>query len=137
METDEMNYQILQGAARALRPAGKLVFTTLNGLFPLFHSVKDFLNANPQNGQAETRESSFDLMTFRDHNLTVITDDSGQRLELACNERYYVPSEISWLLKSAGFAQAHLYGAKLGAFSRGDPLTPNDYEMLVVAELPP
>jgi len=39
METDEMNYQILQSAAKALKPAGKLIFTTLNGLFPLFHSV--------------------------------------------------------------------------------------------------
>jgi len=36
METDEMNYEILKGAARALRPGGKLIFTTLNGLFPLY-----------------------------------------------------------------------------------------------------
>lgn len=136
METDEMNYQILQDAARALRPRGKLVFTTLNGLFPLFHSVKDFLNANARDGQAQTCESSFDLMTFRDHNRTVIVDDSGQRLMLDCNERYYVPSEISWLLKSAGFAHAEIFGARLGAFSRGDPLTPDDFEMLVVAERP-
>ena len=38
METDEMNFQILKNAAKALRPNGKLIFTTLNGLFPLFHS---------------------------------------------------------------------------------------------------
>ena len=43
METDEMNYQILQNAAKALKKNGVLIFTTLNGLFPLFHSVKDFL----------------------------------------------------------------------------------------------
>ncbi len=43
METDEMNYQILQSAAKALNDKGKLIFTTLNGLFPLFHSVKEFL----------------------------------------------------------------------------------------------
>ena len=42
METDEMNFQILQSAASSLKPNGKLIFTTLNGLFPLFHSVKDF-----------------------------------------------------------------------------------------------
>ena len=39
METDEMNFQILKNAAKALKPGGKLIFTTLNGLFPLFHSV--------------------------------------------------------------------------------------------------
>jgi len=42
METDEMNFQILQNAANALKLKGKLIFTTLNGLFPLFHSIKDF-----------------------------------------------------------------------------------------------
>ncbi len=34
METDETNFQILQNAANALKPNGKLIFTTLNGLFP-------------------------------------------------------------------------------------------------------
>src|SRR5665811_1420331 len=43
METDEMNYLILQNASKSLRNNGKLIFTTLNGLFPLFHSVKEFL----------------------------------------------------------------------------------------------
>ena len=46
METDEMNFQILQSATNALKDKGKLIFTTLNGLFPLFHSVKDFLKEN-------------------------------------------------------------------------------------------
>ena len=133
METDEMNFRILQGAARALRPGGKLIFTTLNGLFPLFHSVKDFLDAATQPGQAVTLRSTFDWMTFRDRNVTAIEDDDGQRVELACDERYYVPPEITWLLKSAGFAAPDIFGAKLGAFSRNDPLTPDDFEMLVVA----
>ena len=43
METDEMNFQILKNTSNALKPKGKLIFTTLNGLFPLFHSVKEFL----------------------------------------------------------------------------------------------
>ncbi|MCU0236989.1 MAG: methyltransferase domain-containing protein, partial [Acidobacteria bacterium] len=102
METDEMNFQILQGAARALRPGGKFIFTTLNGLFPLFHSVRDFFAAQKQDGGAEYRNNTFDLMTFRDHNLTTFVDDRGKKRELSCNERYYVPSEITWLLKSLG-----------------------------------
>ncbi len=65
METDEMNYMILGNAFRALSYPGKLIFTTLNGLFPLFHSVKDFINANL--GTSETLVNNFDLMTFRDH----------------------------------------------------------------------
>jgi len=38
METDEMNFKILESSARALKKNGKFIFTTLNGLFPLFHS---------------------------------------------------------------------------------------------------
>ena len=134
METDEMNFQILQGAAHALRPGGKLVFTTLNGLFPLFHSVKDFLAQGAVEGNAQTTASSFDLMTFRERNTTVFEDDDGNRKELACDERCYVPSEITWLLKTAGFRKSDIHGAKLGAFSRADALTPDDFEMLVIAE---
>ncbi len=132
METDEMNFQILQNAAKALKPGGKLIFTTLNGLFPLFHSVKDFVNAADKEGKTVQQTSTFDLMTFRDRSIVYVKDDSGNSKELHCNERYYVPSEITWLLKSLGFETVDIFGAKLGAFSRNDRLTPEDFEMLVV-----
>jgi SAM-dependent methyltransferase len=97
METDEMNYQILQHAATSLKDSGKLIFTTLNGLFPLFHSVKDFLASHKEDGNASSDKNSFDLMTFRDSNVTSFEDDSGNTKEVKCNERYYVPSEITEL----------------------------------------
>ena len=134
METDEMNFQILQNAANALKPKGKIIFTTLNGLFPLFHSVKEFLNSEIKEGNATYGNNSFDLMTFRDHNTTHVEDDSGNKKELQCNERYYVPSEITWLLKTLNFKTIDIFGAKLGAFSRDDKLTTEDFEMLVIAE---
>lgn len=134
METDEMNYEILKNAAQSLRNGGKLIFTTLNGLFPLFHSVKDFLASSTEEGNAVYSNNSFDLMTFRDSSITTVEDDSGNKKELSCNERYYVPSEITWLLKTLGFTSINIYGAKLGKFSRNDILTTEDYEMLVIAE---
>jgi len=133
METDEMNFQILHNAAKALKSGGKLIFTTLNGLFPLFHSVKDFLDAEKKDGNAASSNNSFDLMTFRDHNITTFEDDFGNTKELICNERYYVPSEITWLLKSLNFKTIDIFGAALGAFSRKDKLTTGNFEMLVIA----
>jgi 2-polyprenyl-3-methyl-5-hydroxy-6-metoxy-1,4-benzoquinol methylase len=133
METDEMNFQILKSAAKALKPGGKLIFTTLNGLFPLFHSVKDFIQLKTEEGNAVTTENSFDLMTFREYNTIEVEDDNGVQKELHCNERYYVPSEINWLLKSLNFREVGIFGAKLGAFSRNDKLTTEDFEMLVIA----
>jgi len=134
METDEMNFQILQNAANALKSTGKMIFTTLNGLFPLFHSVKEFHAANTKEGNATYGNNSFNLMTFRDQNTTYVEDDFGNKKELQCNERYYVPSEITWLLKTLNFKTIDIFGAKLGAFSRNDKLTTEDFEMLVIAE---
>ncbi|MBN2161189.1 MAG: methyltransferase domain-containing protein [Spirochaetes bacterium] len=134
METDEMNYAILKNATKALTKKGKLIFTTLNGLFPLYHSVEKFHASGGEDGNATYRSNTFDLMTFRDHNVTELTDDDGNKKELHCNERYYVPSEITWLLKTLGYRKTEIFGAKLGAFSRNDKLTTEDFEMLVIAE---
>jgi len=133
METDEMNFEILRNVAKSLNKSGKLIFTALNGLFPLYHSVEEF-HITKDEGDTTCRSNTFDLMTFRDYNITTIEDDSGIKKELKCNERYYVPSEIKWLLKSLGFKKIDIYGAKLGAFSRNDELKTEDFEMLVIAD---
>ncbi|MEI7981666.1 MAG: class I SAM-dependent methyltransferase [Bacteroidota bacterium] len=134
METDEMNYEILKSATKSLRENGKFIFTTLNGLFPLYHSVEEFCTSTSDEGNATYRSNTFDLMTFRDHNITEFEDDSGTKKILECNERYYVPIEITWLLKSLGYKNINIFGAKLGEFSRNDKLTTEDFEMLVIAE---
>jgi 2-polyprenyl-3-methyl-5-hydroxy-6-metoxy-1,4-benzoquinol methylase len=134
METDEMNFEILKNVTRSLKTNAKFIFTTLNGLFPLYHSVEQFCASATEAGNATYKSNSFDLMTFREHNTTEFEDDLGNKKSLACNERYYVPSEITWLLKSLGYSTIDIYGAKLGAFSRDDKLTTVDFEMLVIAE---
>lgn len=134
METDEMNFEILKSVTKSLKEKGKFIFTTLNGLFPLFHSVEKFLDGESEEGNATYRSNTFDLMTFRDYNITEFEDDDGNKKTLESNERYYVPSEINWLLKSLGYQKIDIYGAKLGAFSRNDTLTTEDFEMLVIAE---
>jgi 2-polyprenyl-3-methyl-5-hydroxy-6-metoxy-1,4-benzoquinol methylase len=134
METDEMNYEILKNVTKSLNDKGKFIFTTLNGLFPLYHSVEKFCADNSDEGNATYRSNTFDLMTFRDHNVTEFVDDLGNKKTLTCNERYYVPSEINWMLKTLGYSQIEIFGAKLGAFSRKDALTTEDFEMLVIAQ---
>jgi len=133
METDEMNFEILKNVTKSLKEHAKFIFTTLNGLFPLYHSVEKFCASDTTEGNATYRDNTFDLMTFRDYNITESTDDLGNKKILECNERYYVPSEISWLLKSLGFNEIEIFGAKLGEFSRDHKLTTEDFEMLVIA----
>lgn len=134
METDEMNYEILKNVSTSLKNSSKFIFTTLNGLFPLFHSINEFHAESVKEGNATYDSSNFDLMTFRDYNITKVVDDNGVEKELECNERYYVPCEITWLLKTLGFTKIEIFGATLGAFSREHTLKTEDFEMLVIAE---
>lgn len=134
METDEMNYEILRNVTKSLRSHGKFIFTTLNGLFPLYHSVEAYTNSASREVGTTFKSKTFDLMTFRDHSLVEIEDDYGNKKKIETNERYYLPSEISWLLKSLGYRKTEIFGAKLGALSRNDLLTTEDFEMLVITE---
>ncbi len=131
METDEMNFQILESAAKALKSGGLFIFTALNALYPLYHSVKDLMDDNINSGNTEGH--NFDLITFRESSTLNIEDDLGNKKTINCNERYYVPSEITWLLKTLNFEKIEIFGSNLGAFSRNDVLSTDSYEMLVIA----
>jgi SAM-dependent methyltransferase len=132
METDEMNFAILENLTRALRTPGIFIFTTLNGLFPLHHSIQEF-TSDTEGGGARYHGDRFDLLTFRNHSFTEFEDDDGRKHSIACHERYYVPPEITWMLKSLGYRTIDIFGAKQGAFSREDALSVDDFEMLVIA----
>ena len=134
METDEMNFEILKNITKSLKSHAKLIFTTPNGLFPLLHSLDDFYASSAEEGNSICDNNHFDMMTFRSHNTVEFEDDSGNKKTLNCNERYYLPCEISWLLKSLGYKTIDIFGARLGEFSREHKLISEDYEMLVIAE---
>jgi 2-polyprenyl-3-methyl-5-hydroxy-6-metoxy-1,4-benzoquinol methylase len=133
MESDEKNFAILQGAVRALKPGGKFILTTLNGLFPLDHSIREFMASGTLTNFGE--KEGFDRMTFRYHSQLTFQDDSGKSHDLQCNERYYLPSEMSWLLKSLSFEQIQILGCRMGQWSKELALSPDHFEMLVVATL--
>ncbi len=133
METDEMNFAILRNASAALAEGGKLILTTLSALYPLYHSVKDFLAQGEAAGGTRTGELSFDLMSFREQATVTVRDDHGRERVIQSSERYYAPPEMSWLLRQAGFRGVGIYGCDLGAFSRDRALSTDDFEMLVVA----
>jgi SAM-dependent methyltransferase len=134
METDEMNFKILQNVRDSLAEGGKLIFTTLNGLFPIHNSVQEFINGHKQEGNASAENMKFNLMTFRQTSEMKAVDDDGNEMTLQTNERWYMPVEITWLLKTLGFKQVDICGAHLGEFSRKHELSVKDFEMLVIAE---
>lgn len=130
METDEMNFAILKNATSCVAPGGKLIFNCLNALFPLFHSVKEFMNLE----NTTYYDGSFDLMQFRDFSINKISDDDGRMMELKCNERYYVPSEIRFMLTLLGFSKIEIWGCNVGEFQRDLKLNTDHFQMLVIAQ---
>jgi len=136
METDEENFEILQSAARALVPGGVLILTTLNGLFPLTHSIKGLIN-DTSTTSLRVEESTFDLVTFREAETFSVTDDSGRAMTITSSERFYVPPELTWLLKSAGFEAVELYGCMPGQYNRERRPNPDDFEMMAIARKAP
>ena len=133
METDEMNFAILQGMARALKSGGIFILTTLNALFPLARSMKEFMNSLTVEGSSIS--PNFDLLTLRNTSTVEVTDDRGQIRTLHCNERYYLPSEITWMMKSLQFSKIEIFGCQVGNFNRSIPPTPNDFELLVIGKI--
>ena len=127
METDEMNYRILQGACRALKPGGKLLLTTLNALSPLARVARQ----SDDEGGADP--ATFELETFRSRSVLEFTDDDGVAQAINCSERYYAPCEIRWLLETLGMTNIGIYACELGRFSRERPPGFDDFEMLVIA----
>ncbi len=82
----------------------------------------------------KTQYSSITLMLLFTLLFSCSGVDSGKKKTLCCNERYYIPSEITWLLKSLHFKVIDIYGCDTGDFSRAKPLTADDFEMLVIAQ---
>jgi 2-polyprenyl-3-methyl-5-hydroxy-6-metoxy-1,4-benzoquinol methylase len=132
METDEMNFKILENITNALKKKGKLIMTTLNGLYPLHNSLDNFNNEG--NNDFSIIENNFDPVTMRNISQIRLKDDSGNLKYLTANERYYLPEEIEILLNSLGYKSVKIFGCECGKFSRKLELTPDHFEMLIIAE---
>lgn len=134
METDEMNFRILENCAKSLKKGGKFIFSTLNALYPLVTSLKKILNEGAVG--TRTPKITFNVATLREHSVMEATDDNGKKKLLRCSERFYVPSELTWMLKTLGFRKIDIYGCTIGKFSRKVKPSPKEFELLTIAEKP-
>ena len=131
MATDEENYAILASCAKALKKGGKFIFTSLNALFPLVNSLKEMMNDGTTSTQ--TPYINFDVATLRNRSILKAVDDSGRKMTLHCNERYYMPSELRWMLQTLGFKDIGIFGCTVGKFSRKVKPSSGEFELLAIA----
>ena len=116
VESDEKDIQILRGIHRAMKPDAKLIMTCGNALYQIVNSKGD----------------KFDLLTFRESCKLESIDDYGNIRELDCNQRYYAPTELRYIMTSIGFNVIGIYNSELGNYSRDTKLTKDAFEMLVI-----
>ncbi len=127
METDEMDFLILENIARALRnpnpatglPGGKFILTTPNAAFML---------AN------DSDEGTFDPVTCRETFPLEATGADGSKKTLHCSQRYYTCPELKCLLKQAGFRHVRFFGVTGNGFDPHATPSKEDFELGVIAE---
>ena len=113
VETDEMDRQILQGVARALRPGGTLIMTAPNAAFMLARADED---------------DGFDPVTLREQ---FTLEKNGQ--ELVATQRYYTFPELKWLLSAAGCEQIAPFAVGEEGYRQDRMPAKDDYEFGVTA----
>ena len=107
---DGDNFRILKNAARSLHSGGRLVFTARNGLYRMARHAED-----------PRADESFDPLTM--------IERMGEEGHMEV--RYYLPTEIRWLMDSLEFDQIRLFGARPGELG-SRPLTEEEPVMLAV-----
>jgi hypothetical protein len=86
-------------------------------------------------GTTGLQVSNFNLQQFRDHSTYTITGDDGREMVLNCNERYYAPSELNFMLELLGFKQIFITSCETGIMNRKRELKTSDYELLTIASI--
>lgn len=110
---------VLQSVFRALKPGGRLVLNALNAF-----RMARLEGQDPQGG-------AFDPMTQTRR--IDMTFQTGERpVTIPCRERWFTPTELTLLLRFAGFEVEHLWGGTAGNWRRG-PMTLDEIEMMAVA----
>jgi SAM-dependent methyltransferase len=126
--TDKVNLRVLENAARALKPGGRLVFDSPNRDVVL----KDFRphHVTEKEGNLMIDRNHFDSITGRLYNRRIVIRD-GVRRDKPFFVRLYNPSEILELLNKVGLGLETL----LGGYD-GQPVSPDSRRMVVVAKKP-
>jgi len=120
----EHDLAILRCALAALEPQAPFVLTALNGL----RTIRD---ATPE----QVADGRFDPMTLcQAYDMEWEAPDGPRSLPM--RERGYVPSELSLLCRTAGFAVEHVWGGTAGAWGRR-PVDLDEWEIMVVMRRPP
>lgn len=120
MENDQMDFQILEGAARALCPRGRLFLTAPS-------AAQMLANLSP--------ESGFDPLTLRESFTLTVHISTGEEESLECSQRYYTFPELRGLLRQVGFQQIRPFAVTGEGYASADEFKIEQFELGVMAAI--
>lgn len=111
---------ILRNIHAALKPGGTFILTALNGL-----------RMARQHTQQDVEDGAFDPITLSVRSPISWDSPEGKRT-VEVRERGYVPTELSYMARLAGFDATQVFGGTAGNWGRR-PLELDEMEMMLVA----
>jgi SAM-dependent methyltransferase len=125
---DEADDQrVLDGAARALKPEGRILLDLLNRDWVAANYVRSERRTGPD-GTVFVEDREFDSVSGRNHVEFTIIDPDGTERTTGHHIRLYVATEMSRMLTRAGLTVQRIYGGY-----EGEPLSVESRRMIVVA----
>jgi ubiquinone/menaquinone biosynthesis C-methylase UbiE len=118
METDEMDFQILQGAARALRPGGRLFLTAPSAACMLANLKED---------------QDFDPLRLREIFNLQLDNSQGEMISLECSQRYYTYPELERILSQLVFREIVPFAVTGEGYAEADYFSIDQFELGVKA----
>jgi SAM-dependent methyltransferase len=129
-EDEADDQRVLDGAARALKPGGRILLDLLNRDWVAANYVRSEQRTGPDGTEyTETRE--FDSVSGRNHVGFTINRPDGTERRASHHIRLYVATEITRMIERAGLDFHRVYGGY-----GGEPLSVATRRMIVVAAKP-
>ena len=128
LETDEEDFKVLAGVARALRPGGRFLLDIINREWLVRHWEPHGWRER-EDGTLDLEDRQFDLLAGRQHNRVLSIHPDGSRREREIDLRMYTLRELADMLTRVGLAVRRTWG---GFDGREYGL--NSRRMIVLAE---
>ncbi len=119
-DPSERDLAILRNVHAALKPGATFVLTCLNGL-----------RMARRHAQDDVENGAFDPITMTDRNAFEYETPEGKRTFVS-RERGYVPTELAFLARTAGFDVSHIWGGTAGNWGRRK-IELDEMEIMMVA----
>jgi len=119
-DPSDRDLAILRNIHAALKPGSTFILTALSAL-----------RMARQHTPEDVESGIFDPMTMTDRN-TIEYDTPGGKRSFTSREHGYVPTELAFLARTAGFQVVHIWGGTAGNWGRR-PVDLDEMEIMLVA----